>query len=198
MHGCPILRKDFLRTRYEVAQSAAYGADAVLSILAGLSRRGVDRDARRSARATRSTCSSKCTTKTELARAVAARRDAPRHQQPRSADVRDRSWPSRPSCLPLVPPDDRRYLRERRALARRRSAAAIAARRARLSGRRVADAHDEKAELIRDAAGRRRARIAVAHPDQDLRLHEHRRRRRRGRGRRRCGRLHLRANRRGG
>lgn len=32
----PILRKDFLSTRYEVAQSAAYGADAVLAIVAGL------------------------------------------------------------------------------------------------------------------------------------------------------------------
>jgi indole-3-glycerol phosphate synthase len=32
----PILRKDFLSTPYEVAQSAAYGADAVLAIVAGL------------------------------------------------------------------------------------------------------------------------------------------------------------------
>ncbi|GAC1427686.1 MAG: indole-3-glycerol phosphate synthase TrpC [Candidatus Velthaea sp.] len=32
----PILRKDFLSSRYEVAQSAAYGADAVLAIVAGL------------------------------------------------------------------------------------------------------------------------------------------------------------------
>jgi indole-3-glycerol phosphate synthase len=32
----PVLRKDFLTTRYEVAQSAAYGADAVLAIVAGL------------------------------------------------------------------------------------------------------------------------------------------------------------------
>jgi indole-3-glycerol phosphate synthase len=32
----PILRKDFLRTRYDVAQSAAYGADAILAIVAGL------------------------------------------------------------------------------------------------------------------------------------------------------------------
>lgn len=32
----PILRKDFLSTRYEVAQSAAHGADAVLAIVAGL------------------------------------------------------------------------------------------------------------------------------------------------------------------
>jgi indole-3-glycerol phosphate synthase len=32
----PILRKDFLRKRYDVAQSAAYGADAILAIVAGL------------------------------------------------------------------------------------------------------------------------------------------------------------------
>jgi indole-3-glycerol phosphate synthase len=33
----PVLRKDFLWTRYQIAQSAAYGADCVLLILAGLS-----------------------------------------------------------------------------------------------------------------------------------------------------------------
>jgi indole-3-glycerol phosphate synthase len=33
----PILRKDFLSTRYEIVQAAAYGADAVLAIVAGLS-----------------------------------------------------------------------------------------------------------------------------------------------------------------
>jgi indole-3-glycerol phosphate synthase len=32
----PILRKDFLSSRYEVVQSAAYGADAILAIVAGL------------------------------------------------------------------------------------------------------------------------------------------------------------------
>ena len=32
----PILRKDFLATRYDVAQSAAYGADCILLIVAGL------------------------------------------------------------------------------------------------------------------------------------------------------------------
>ena len=32
----PILRKDFLSTPYEIAQSAAYGADAILLIVAGL------------------------------------------------------------------------------------------------------------------------------------------------------------------
>jgi len=32
----PVLRKDFLSTRYEVVQSAAYGADAILAIVAGL------------------------------------------------------------------------------------------------------------------------------------------------------------------
>jgi indole-3-glycerol phosphate synthase len=33
----PILRKDFMRNRYDVARSAAYGADCVLAIVAGLS-----------------------------------------------------------------------------------------------------------------------------------------------------------------
>jgi indole-3-glycerol phosphate synthase len=33
----PLLRKDFLTTAYEVVQSAAYGADAILAIVAGLS-----------------------------------------------------------------------------------------------------------------------------------------------------------------
>ena len=33
----PLLRKDFLSTRYEVVQSAAHGADAILAIVAGLS-----------------------------------------------------------------------------------------------------------------------------------------------------------------
>ncbi|HZO92141.1 MAG TPA: indole-3-glycerol phosphate synthase TrpC [Candidatus Baltobacteraceae bacterium] len=32
----PVLRKDFLSTRYDVVQSAAYGADAFLAIVAGL------------------------------------------------------------------------------------------------------------------------------------------------------------------
>jgi indole-3-glycerol phosphate synthase len=33
----PLLRKDFLSTRYDVVQSAAYGADAILAIVAGIS-----------------------------------------------------------------------------------------------------------------------------------------------------------------
>jgi len=34
--SCPLLRKDFLWTRYQVAQSAAYGADCILLIVAGM------------------------------------------------------------------------------------------------------------------------------------------------------------------
>ncbi|MBV8343856.1 MAG: indole-3-glycerol phosphate synthase TrpC [Candidatus Eremiobacteraeota bacterium] len=33
---CPLLRKDFMWTRYQVAQSAAYGADCVLLIVGGM------------------------------------------------------------------------------------------------------------------------------------------------------------------
>ncbi len=43
----PILRKDFMRTRYEVAQSAAYGADCMLAIVGGALGYGTDRDVRR-------------------------------------------------------------------------------------------------------------------------------------------------------
>ena len=87
--ACRSCARTFMRTRYEVAQSAAYGADCVLAIVAGLDDEELTRDVRRGARATRSTCWSKCTTRRELARAVAARGDAARDQQPRSADVRN-------------------------------------------------------------------------------------------------------------
>ncbi len=49
--------------RYEVVQSAAYGADAILSIVAGLDDAQLRRDDRRGAASTRSTCWSRSTTK---------------------------------------------------------------------------------------------------------------------------------------
>ena len=153
----PILRKDFMRTRYEVAQSAAYGADCVLAIVAGLDddelRAMFDEAARYALDVL-----VEVHDEAELARAVALGATL---LGINNRDLRtfETNLAVTAELLPLVPSDDRRHLGERRALARRR-AAALRGRRARLSDRRVADAHERQGRDDPRAARRRRARIA--------------------------------------
>jgi|SRR5665213_1301145 len=67
----PILRKDFLCTAYEVVQSAAYGADAILAIVAGLTDRQLA-DVMEQARAYELDVLVEVHTEDELRRALAA------------------------------------------------------------------------------------------------------------------------------
>lgn len=68
---CPLLRKDFMWTRYQIAQSAAYGADCVLLILAGLSD-GALHDAMEEAAEYAMDVLAEAHDETELRRAIAA------------------------------------------------------------------------------------------------------------------------------
>ncbi len=127
----PILRKDFLSSRYEVVQSAAYGADAILAIVAGLSDACIA-EIMEEARLYGLDVLVEVHTEDELARAVERGRDAARDQQPQPSFVRNRPRRHRGAAAARARRDDR-HQRERREVAGRRAPArrARCARRAR-------------------------------------------------------------------
>ena len=133
-----MLRKDFLRTRYDVVQSAAYGADAVLAIVAGL-----DDDELHAmldeARAYELDVLVEVHDERRTARARSALGATMLGINNRDLRTFETNLAVTAELLPLVPSSHHRDQRERRALARRRRAA-VRGGRARFSDRRIADA----------------------------------------------------------
>ena len=153
----PILRKDFLRTRYEVVQSAAYGADAILAIVAGLD------DAQLRAMIEEAAVYAldvlvEVHDEGELGRAIAAGATLLGINN-RDLHTFETNLAVTAELLPLVPVVDRRDQRERGPFAGRR-AAALRRRRARVLGRRVADARARQGRADPRAARDRGTGIA--------------------------------------
>ena len=80
----PLLRKDFIWTRYQVAQSAAYGADCVLLIVGGMDDAGLQK-AMAEAQGYDLDVLAEAHDDVELRRAIDCGGQADRHQQPESA-----------------------------------------------------------------------------------------------------------------
>ena len=93
----PILRKDFLCTAYEVVQSAAYGADAILAILAGVTDQQLA-EMMEQAKRFELDILVEVHTEAELRRALDGGRDAAGDQQPQPAQLRDRPRRHRRGC----------------------------------------------------------------------------------------------------
>ena len=150
----PILRKDFMRTRYDVAQSAAYGADCVLAIVAGLDDARAARDVRRSG-ALRARRAGRSARRSRAARARSRVGATLLGINNRDLRTFETNLAVTAELLPLVPPAIV-VISESGVRSREDVQPLLRGRRARIPHRRIADARDRQGRAAARAARRRR------------------------------------------